>query len=359
MRRTTCLAVLLLAAGAAPVMGAEPVRDTTESWLDLGRMLAVDDSASAADADVAPGDATSDAPDEKKGEGEEHHACKGPPIPFHSIEGYSGGAITPMAYICNWCQCGCGGKDHRPPSVSYSWMNIGTKNLHTIAVTQSWLGRFEFGYAINRLSVGSLRDDIQKATGISIRKAVYLHHFNFRANILPENSFDLPLPAITFGVHFKYNQGVENIDRKLGGALSSIGYKRNWGVDYTLTASKMFPKLAFGRPLILTGGLRFTKAAQMGLLGFGSECRMFFEGSVVCMPTDWLVLGYEFRQKDSPYDQFSAVPGLVGKEDNWHAFSASWIVNKRLTISALYGLTGNVVNAWCDTTLGLQVKYEF
>ena len=26
---------------------------------------------------------------------------KGPPLPFHSIEGVSGGPITPMAYLCN------------------------------------------------------------------------------------------------------------------------------------------------------------------------------------------------------------------------------------------------------------------
>ncbi len=47
----------------------------------------------------------------------------------------------------------------------------------------------------------------------------------------------------------------------------------------------------------------------------------------------------------------------VGDEDNWHALSASVIVNKHLTISGLAGLCGNIANA--DTTWGLQMKWEF
>jgi len=31
----------------------------------------------------------------------EQPATKGPPLPFHTIEGYGGGALTPMAYLVN------------------------------------------------------------------------------------------------------------------------------------------------------------------------------------------------------------------------------------------------------------------
>ena len=309
-------------------------------------------------AETAPATAPADA-------GHEHNAdansagradCKGVPLPFHSIEGYSGGAITPLAYLCNYCNCGCNGKHLTPPTVSYSFMNISTKRLHTFAVTQSFYNRIEVGYALNQLHLGSLYDDNRKLGLKPERRDVLLHHFNVRAKILEENSFGLPLPAISAGVHFKYNSGIDQINNRVGKAFSAIGYDKNYGVDYTLTATKMFPKLACGRPLIVTAGVRFSKASQLGLMGFGKSCRASLEGSVVCLPTDWLVLGYEFRQKHNPYGQ---IPGLVGDEDNWQALSASVVVNKHLTILGVAGLCGNIANANADTTWGLQLKWEF
>ena len=279
---------------------------------------------------------------------------KGMPIPFHCIEGYSGGIITPLAYLCNGDNSG--ENNTRGPSVSYSYVNISTKHLHTFAVTQTFFNRIEVGYALNRLTLGSFIDDLEKAGLDPVREDVLMHNFNLRAKILDENSFDLPLPAVTAGVHFKYNYGIDQINRHLGHALDSIGFDKNYGIDYTITASKMFPKLLCGRPVVVTGGGRFSKASQIGLLGFGDTCKASFEGSVIALPTDWLVVGYEFRQKHNPYNE---IPGLVGDEDNWHAISASVIVNKHLTISALAALMGNLANANADTSWGLQIKYEF
>ena len=310
--------------------------DDGQTWL-----AAVDDVAAKEAAASTPASPAKDAKAEDS---------EGPPLPFHCIEGYSGGIITPMAYLCN------GGKDMKYPTVSYSYVNLSTKHLHTFAVTQTFWNRIELGYAINQLTLGSLYDDIRKMGLDSVREDVIMHNFNVRGKLLEENSFGLPLPAITAGVHFKYNYGMEDINRRLGNAFSSIGYDKNYGVDYTMTATKMFPKLAFGRPVIASAGVRFSRAAQLGLLGFGDTCRASFEGNVVCLPTDWLVLGYEFRQKHNPYGK---IAGLIGDEDNWHALSASVIVNKHLTISALAGLFGNIANANADNSWAIQLKYEF
>jgi hypothetical protein len=344
--------VTLLAGLAAGLQAtqAAPLGEDGQTWLAALDDAAAKEPAAAGPAAAAPADPAKEAgaPPAKD--------CKGAPLPFHCIEGYSGGAITPMAYLCNYCNC-CGGSEHmRAPAVSYSYMNISTKHLHTFAVTQTFWNRVELGYAMNQLWLGSLYDDIRKMGLNPVRRDVIMHNFNVRGKLLEENSFGLPLPAVTAGVHFKYNYGIEDINRRVGNAFDTIGYDKNYGVDYTLTATKMFPTLAFGRPVIVTGGLRFSKASQLGLMGFGDTYRPSLEGSVVCLPTDWLVLGYEFRQKRNPYGK---IPGLIGDEDNWHALSASLIVNKHLTISALAGLCGNVANANADTTWGLQVKYEF
>ncbi|MFI4912866.1 MAG: DUF3034 family protein [Sedimentisphaeraceae bacterium JB056] len=276
-----------------------------------------------------------------------------PPLPFHSIEGVGGGAITPIAYIVNPEQVD--GKSK--PSIAISNIIAGKKNLQAITITQAFDGRIEFGYGFQRLGLGDLPDDIEDATGIDIdRNQVYLHHFNLRGLLFEEDPQGW-FPAITAGVHFKINDGIDSIDNKLSGALSGIGYERDYGVDYTLTASKKIEGAGlFGRPVILTGGLRNSSAAQIGLLGFGDDRTTTFEGSVVTCPADNVILAYEFRQKANPYDK---IPGLVGDEDNWHAIDASLILDSQTTIVAGWGALGNLANGREDGAWWLQVKYEF
>jgi len=339
-RRLMVGCVVVAALTSAAKAGEQATGDGTETWTVLAQRLAVNDPKADA-AGTTDTRATTEAP-----------PSKGDPIPFHSIEGSSGGLITPMAYLCN---AGAKGSVSSLPSVAYTFINLGSKRLQVVSVTQVFWNRVELGYAYNHFGVGSLFDDV-RAAGLNMgRDHVHLHHFNVRVNMLPENSFDMPLPAVTGGVHFKYNDGIKSIDRNLGGAFRTIGYRSDNGVDYTLTATKMFPTLAIGRPVVVTGGLRFSNAAQLGLLGFGGEHNVTFEGSVAYLPIDQLCLAYEFRGKNNPY---SVIPQLIGKEDNWHAWSASWIVNKHLTITGVLGALGNIANASSDCSLGFQVKWE-
>ncbi|MEI7837163.1 MAG: DUF3034 family protein [Planctomycetota bacterium] len=280
---------------------------------------------------------------------------KGPPLPFHTIEGYGGGAITPMAYLVN---PGKKSDTVGMPSLSFTNVVAGKKNLQAISVSETLWKRIELSYAVDRFGIGTLDDDIHQATGVDIKRdEVYLHNFNIRGLLVEENSFGLPLPAVTAGVHFKVNDGIADVNHRLAGALDSIGYDKASGVDYTLTASKTFAnELTFKRPLIVTGGLRSSAASQLGLLGFGHERAITFEGSVVYLPTDWLLVGYEFRQKSNPYDR---IPGLIGDEDNWHSFCASWLISKNMTLVGGWGIFGNLANTREDGAWFLQLKWEF
>jgi len=274
-----------------------------------------------------------------------------PPLPFHTIEGYGGGAITPMAYLVN---PGAEGDVWGKPAVAFSSVVLGHKNLQALTFTETLFGRLELGYGIDRLGLGTLPDDIEDATTVDIGKdAVWLHNFNARVLLIKEGK----LPALTAGVHFKINQGIEDIDDRLGGALSSIDYDNDTGVDATLTASKtIVGEGTFKRPVILTGGLRNSSAGQVGLLGFGEDRATTFEGSVAVLPTDWLLVAYEYRQKSNPYDE---IPGLIEDEDDWHAVDVSWIVSSHTTLVAGWGAFGNVTNETENETWWLQGKYEF
>ena len=282
--------------------------------------------------------------------------AKGPPLPFHDIEGYGGGAITPIAYLVNATPHIDGFLGY--PAVAGSYVNLGEKNLVALTATETLFGRVELGYGADRLDLGRLPNRIQKATGVDIdTNDVWLNNFNLRVLALPENSFNEPfLPAITGGVHLKYNDGISSINNKLGDALGKIGYKDDYGFDFTLTASKMLPKLAFGRPVIVTVGGRESDAEQIGALGFSRDYTSSFEGNIVYLPTNWLVLAYEFRQKNNTYGQ---IPGLIGKEGNWNAFDTSLILGDSTTLVLGYGIFGNLADSKANSAWWLQLKYEF
>jgi hypothetical protein len=285
---------------------------------------------------------------------------KGPPLPFHTIEGYGGGAITPIAYLVN---PPLPGQLFGLPAGAFSYVNLGTKDLEAFTVTENIAGRVELGYGADHFDFGTLRSDVKTATGIDIgHDDEWLHNFNARVLALPENSFGIPLPAMTLGASLKYNDTISDVYDRLGGKagpLYAIGYRRDWGVDFTQTFTKAFP-IVFGRPIILTAGLRETEAANLGFLGFSDTYKVGFEGNVVYVPTDWLLFAFEYRNKPRGFSgDIPAGGGLIDQEQDWYAFDASWIINKRATLVAGYGIFGNLANSKANSAWWLQVKYEF
>jgi hypothetical protein len=279
---------------------------------------------------------------------------KGPPLPFLTIEGVGGGAITPMAYLVNpGDECHLFGK----PSVAMDWINAGAKNLDMFAISDTLNQRVEIGYSVERLGLGSLPSAIQTATGKYIGSDVWLHNFDVRGLVIKENTCfgGLQMPAITLGVDAKYNGDIDDINTTLGGALTKIGYSNPAGVDFTLTATKTFPKF-FGRPVIASAGLRLSEAADVGFLGFGSTYRATFEGNVACLLTDHILVAYEFRQKTDPYGE---IPGLIGTESNWHAIDLAYILNKHTTFVAGWAALGVLCNTTENGAWYLQLKHEF
>jgi hypothetical protein len=292
---------------------------------------------------------------------------KGPPLPFITIEGAGGGAFTPMAYLVNPAgECDVWGK----PSVAFDYIGLGRKNLDALMVTENLLGRVEFGFAADRLGLGTLPTDINNTfndPNLIDNSDVWLYNFSARYLAVKENTCfgGLKMPAITFGATYKYNGDIADINNKLNGALTAIGYARDYGVDFTLTATKTLPKGFFGKPLIVTAGLRESEAADLGFLGFSDHYTASFEGSVAALPLDKWLIAYEFRQKTSPYGTIA--PGgtintpttLIGGENNWNGFDLAYIISNRATLVGGLGLFGNLCNADANNAWWLQLKYEF
>jgi hypothetical protein len=231
--------------------------------------------------------------------------------------------------------------------------------LDTLQLTENLWGRIEFGFSAENLNLGSLPGAIQTATGKDIGISdVFLYNFNLRGMLIKENADDIQwMPAVTFGVDFKTNGGIRDINSILGNALQTIGYARESGVDFTMTATKTLPTSFFGKPLIVTAGLRESQAADLGFLGFGEKYHTSFEGSVAVLPFDKWLFAYEIRQQTSPYTM--GLAPLIGTENTWNAFDAAYIINNRTTLVAGYGIFGTLANTQANSAWWLQLKYEF
>jgi len=276
---------------------------------------------------------------------------KGLPLPLHNIEGVGGAPLTPMAYLVN---PGPAGTNVPLPSASYSFLKAGRKTLQVFGVTETLWKRIEIGYAFLGLGLGDFPDKVERATGVDIGDDdVHMHEFNIRGLLIEESAY---CPAVTAGAQFKRNDDVQGINSRLGGGVRALGMDRSNGTDFTITMSKTFGDLAFGRPVIVTGGMRFAQGAQLGLLGFDDCYRFTGEGSVVCLVTDWFALGYEYRQKKNPYRRLG---NLVGKEDAWQAIFFAFILSDRCTLAGGWGDLGNLANGTEDQAWALQFKYEF
>ena len=164
------------------------------------------------------------------------------------------------------------------------------------------------------------------------------------------------MPAIVAGATFMYNPNVQTVDRRLGRGLRGLGFERNNGTDFTLTATKMFPTLFFGKPLIATAGIRFSQAAHIGALGFGDAYRMTGEGSILMFLDDNLILGYEYRQKKNPFGELATV---LGPEEDWHTVIVAFCISPQCCLALGWGHFGNIGNNDANGVWGFQVKYDF
>ncbi|MCP4712619.1 MAG: DUF3034 family protein [Planctomycetes bacterium] len=279
------------------------------------------------------------------------------PLPLHSIDGNSGVYLTSTAYMANtppeegWLGM---------PSFSVNGVFVGEKDLATFAVTENLFGRLELGFAHQRLGLGDFSDDVFMATSINIDNSVQLNQLNVRFLAIQEGDFDLEwMPAITFGGHFKWNEGGSDINKDLGGLLDMLGADDNSGCDMTVVASKTIGELhptLFPRPVIVSVGLRNTEAVHSGFVGFAGNRRTVFEGSLIALLTDNLAFAAEYRQNPNLMDEFG---DLVRKENDWWSVALAYVINENMSITGGYTDLGNILNHREDNCWLFQFKYEF
>lgn len=133
------------------------------------------------------------------------------------------------------------------------------------------------------------------------------------------------LPQIAIGIEHKRSRN--------GALVRALGAAEASGTDYTLSATKLF----LAQSLLVNATMRYTKANELGLLGFGSAAgagyNLQFEGSLGYQLSRRAVVGAEYRSK----------PDNLGLgDDDWMDLFAAYALTDHVTLTAAYVDLGSI-----------------
>ena len=58
-------------------------------------------------------------------------------------------------------------------------------------------------------------------------------------------------------------------------------------------------------------------------------------------------------------NDYTAIPGLVGPEEDWYTLDVAYIISKHMTIEGGYAHFGSVLTSNANHSFGIKCHYEF
>ncbi|WP_268801189.1 DUF3034 family protein [Pseudomonas huanghezhanensis] len=253
-----------------------------------------------------------------------------------SIEGGAGGGIIPWAVLAGYGEQGEWGANAFATHV-----DLPDYTLDVAGMAASYGNRVELSYAHQRFDLGSLvkkfglPDDnlTQDIFGVKVR---------LFGDLIYDN-----LPQVSAGLEYKHQNDFA-IPRL-------IGAKRDSDVEGYLTASRLFMGAAFGYNVVVNGGLRYSRANETGLLGFGGDRRdsrsVLKEGSVALLFNPNWAVGVEYRDKP---DNLS-----FARESNWMDMFVGYFPNKHVSFVLAYARLGEIATLDNQNGTYLSIQGSF
>src|SRR3990167_560945 len=236
------------------------------------------------------------------------------------LEGAAGGGLTPWAVIG-----GYGSREQIGANAFYTRVNVGDYHLDDAGVLIGFYDRVELSYAQQRFDTEQVGAALGLGEGFTFKQDVIGLKVRVAGDAVLDS--DSAMPQIAVGLQYKKNNQ--------GAVLDFIGAKDDSGVDVYVTATKLF--LAQG--VLLNGTVRFTKANQIGILGFGGDkndsYKPQFEFSAAYLLTRKLAIGAEYRMK----------PDNLGitREDDWFDVFVAYAPTRNVSVTLAYADLGNIV----------------
>jgi hypothetical protein len=236
------------------------------------------------------------------------------------IEGSAGGGLTPWAVIG-----GYGTRDEIGANAFYTHTSLPDYALDDAGVLVGFYNRVEFSFAQQRLDTEEVGAALGLGNGFTFRQNI----FGLKLRLLGDAVLDQDswLPEISVGVQHKKNDQ--------DAVLQLIGARSDEGNDYYVSATKLF----LGQSILANATLRFTKANQIGLLGFGGDqsdaYKAEWEGSVAYLLSRQWAVGAEYRQKPDNLG--------IARENDWYDAFVAWAPTKHVSLTLAYVDLGHIV----------------
>lgn len=236
------------------------------------------------------------------------------------VEGAAGGGLTPWAVIG-----GYGTSDEIGGNAFITHVNLPDYHLNEVGAMVGLYNRVELSFAQQRFDTERVGAALGLGQGFTFQQNVIGVKVRLIGDVVLDQ--DSWLPQVSIGVQHKQNDQAA--------VLNFIGARSDEGNDYYVNATKLF----LSQDLLVNATLRFTKANQLGILGFGGDknnaYKAEFEGSVAYLLSRHWAIGAEYRQKPNNLG--------IAREDDWYDAFVAWAPGKHLSLTLAYADLGNIV----------------
>jgi hypothetical protein len=236
-----------------------------------------------------------------------------------SIEGGAGGGIIPWAVLAGYGEQGEWGG-----SAFATHVDLPDYTLDVVGAAASYGNRVEISYAHQRFDLGSLVSKLSLPED-NLTQDI----FGVKVRLFGDLIYD-QLPQVSAGLEYKHQNDFL--------IPSLVGAKRDSDVEGYLTASRLFMGAAFGYNVVVNAGLRYSRANETGLMGFGGDRRdtrsVLKEGGAAILFNPHWAVGMDYREKP---DNLS----FAGESD-WADFFVGWFPNKHVSVVLAYAKLGEI-----------------
>jgi Protein of unknown function (DUF3034) len=252
------------------------------------------------------------------------------------IEGAGGGGLVPWALIT-----GYGTRDAIGANVHDTQIFLRDYQLNSTGAAIGLYDRVELSYDHLWFDTRSTGRLLGIGNGYTFQENV----LGAKVRLVGDAVYDQDswLPQLAAGVQYKFTDSTA--------ILKAVGARDTDGTDFYLAATK----LLLGESLLLDATLRFTRANQLGILGYGGDksdaYHPEFEGSAAYLFSRELALGAEYRTKPDNL-------GFAREQPAYDMFLA-YFFNKNLSATLAYLDLGDIATRNNENGVYLSVQIGF
>lgn len=249
-----------------------------------------------------------------------------------AIEGAGGGGLASWALIGgNETRDGIGAQAHA------TYVALPDYELRAAGVAVGLFDRIELSYAHQSFDTGKTGAALGLGRGFAFDQDV----FGAKLRLVGDAVYDQDRwwPQVAVGVQHKRNED--------GVVVRAVGADDDSSTDYYVAATK----LLLAQSAVVNATLRWTRANQLGLLGFGgagAERSLQVEASAGWLVSRRLLVGGEYRSKPDNL-------AFAHEGDSWDLFAA-YALSRNLSVTAAYVDLGSI--ATFDDQRGLYLSLQ-